>query len=58
MNFALALLLNPILAKDLNIGVFSDVHLNLRYTPESSEYSCGSKLGNSEELFLAPSLKK
>ena len=35
-SLALALLLNQITARDLNIGVFSDIHLNLNYNPNTS----------------------
>ena len=27
-------------AKDMKLGIFSDIHLNLNYNPDSSDNSC------------------
>ena len=40
--YLLAFLINLSIAKDLNIGVFSDVHLALNYNPDSSKHKCKS----------------
>ena len=39
-KLALATLLSYISAQDINIGVFSDVHLNLAYGPTSTGKNC------------------
>jgi len=49
-SLSVALLLNQISAKDLNIGVFSDIHLALNYTPDSSHHRCRGSF--EEEGFL------
>ena len=48
-SLALALLLNQITAKDLNVGVFSDIHLALNYDPSASK--CRGSFRD-EEKFL------
>ena len=48
-SLAIALLLNQITAKDLNVGVFSDIHLALNYDP--SAHKCRGSFGD-EEKFL------
>lgn len=30
-------------AKDVKLGIFSDIHLNLNYNPDSSDNSCTLK---------------
>jgi len=42
-SIVLALLLNQITAKDLNIGVFSDIHLALNY--DASAHKCRGSFG-------------
>tara|TARA_B110001450_G_C17237925_1_gene326234 strand:+ start:124 stop:309 length:186 start_codon:yes stop_codon:yes gene_type:complete len=47
MKFAtsFALLANEALAKDLNIGVISDLHMDLNYNPTSTEWNCMDPVG-------------
>ena len=54
----LSLLLHYVVSKHMNIGTFSDIHLDLRYNPTSSERNCMDPVGASEAQNSLLNLKK
>ena len=40
-----AILANEASAADLNVGIFSDLHMDLNYNPTSKEWNCMNPVG-------------
>jgi len=54
---SLAVLANNTTAKDLNVGIFSDLHMDLNYNPTSKEWNCMDPVGDTRSEAELNSLK-